>query len=449
MGFRLTKLLFLIVLFVARDVSSQKLLAKQDAINQMLNNNFGIQLANNLVEIADNNQGILNSGYLPSVTGNAGAQYDETTSETEFTTPGEDGTIRPEVIIPDAETQSYNASINVDYLLFDGLGRYYNYKQLKEQYNLSELQTRETIENTILQLFSVYYNVARLSENISVLEQAVEISVKRVTRSKYQFDYGQNTKLEVLQAEVDVVTDSVNLLNARQQLENAKRDLNVVLNRELEEKFTVDTLIVFQNRILLETFIQEAAKNNVTLLQAESQIQISEYNIKAAKSLLLPTIGLTGSYGWNRNNNPSSAFFPATIQRNQSLRLGANLTWNLFDGGTSITNLKNAKILKNSDEIQRNQLKLQVNRDIANAMGNYKNALKIFKIREQNVLTNKNNLERSEERLKLGQITSIEFRQAQINLIDAETNKNLAKYDAKLAELEVLRLTGQLLNIEF
>ncbi|MBT8313249.1 MAG: TolC family protein, partial [Maribacter sp.] len=83
-----------------------------------------------------------------------------------------------------------------------------------------------------------------------------------------------------------------------------------------------------------------------------------------------------------------------------------------------------------------------------NARAIYENRLNIYYIQEQNVLTNQNNFERSKEQFQLGRITSIEFRQAQINLLNAQTNKNLAKYDAKLAELQLLQLTGQLLNVE-
>lgn len=446
-----TKQFYIILAFLCGvNLQAQNILTKEEAISKALEKNFGIQLAKKQVEIAGNNKSVLNSGYLPEISAVAGAQYEEADDEREF--PGvllDDGTPRPDVVIENAETQRYNGSVNVNYLLFDGLGRYYNYKQLKEEYNLSELQARETIENTMLQLFTIYYEVARLSENLQVLEQALQVSRDRVTRTEYQFDYGQNTKLEVLQAEVDVVTDSINLLNAKQALVNSKRDLNVVLNRDLETNFEVDTVVVFQNRILLEELISKAENNNVTLLQSEKQIQISDYNIKATKALLLPTVGLTGSYGWNRTNSPSSAFFPASISRGRSFALGANLTWNLFDGGTSITNVKNAKILKDSEELERKQLRLEIKRDIANALGNYENLLEIYKISEQNVETNKNNLERSKERLKIGQISSIEFRQAQVNLVNAQTNKNFAKYDAKLAELELLRLIGQLLNVEF
>jgi outer membrane protein TolC len=130
----------------------------------MLANNFGIQLAENQVEIAENNQGILNSGYLPSLTGNAGGNYTKDDQDVTFR-DGEQNSIIG------AETTRYNASINFNYTLFDGLGRYWNYKSLKEQYDLTSLEARQTIETTLLQLFTVYYEVARLTENEQVLKQ--------------------------------------------------------------------------------------------------------------------------------------------------------------------------------------------------------------------------------------------------------------------------------------
>jgi outer membrane protein len=47
------------------------------------------------------------------------------------------------------------------------------------------------------------------------------------------------------------------------------------------------------------------------------------------------------------------------------------------------------------------------------------------------------------------QMTSIELRQAQVNLLNAQISANGAKYQAKLAELEFLQQTGQLLNVTF
>lgn len=430
-------------IFFGKSYAQTEVLSKEEAVARTLENNYGIRMSNNDLEIAENNQSILNSGYLPSLRGQAGANYDLNDRLTE-----PEG--REVVDQRNIENTSYNASINVDYVLFDGLGRWYNYQSLKEQYNLTGLQARETIENTILQLFTVYFEIARLTENIDVLEETLEISRERVTRAQYQFEYGQSNNLSVLNAQVDVNNDSINLIQARQQLNNTKRDLNVLLSREVHTMdYVVDTTVTFIPRLELDRLLNTAEENNVLLLQSESSLNISEYDIKINRSGYLPTVGLTGSYGWNRNRSAASAFFPGSIATTQGLSGGVSLSWDLFDGGATTVRYRNAKIRYDNQELLREQLRLEVRRNIANALGSYENRRYVLEVQEQNVATNEDNFSRSEEQFRLGQITSIDFRQAQINLFNARTSRNLAKYDAKLAELEVLRLTGQLLNVEF
>ncbi len=429
--------------------AQEEMLSKEEAATLALENNFGIKVARNQVEIAENNKGVLNSGYLPTVTANAGANYNRDDAVIEF--PGQlnpDGSPRADVNIYKAEAQRYNSAVNVNYTLFDGMGRLYNYKRLKEQYQLSELQARETIENTLLQLFSVYFEVARLTENENVLQQALEISTQRITRAEYAFEYGQNTKLDILNAQVDVTNDSITLLVTQLQLANTKRDLNVVLNQNLNQTFEVDTLIQFIPKLRLDELITQAESNNVAILQTERNLAINAYDIKVDKSGYLPTVGLNGTYGWNLNQSAASAFFPGTNNENWNFGVGASLTWNLFDGGGTTVRVRNSKIAYENQELLQEQIELEVARDIANALAIYENRLNIFYIQQQNVLTNQNNFERSREQFQLGRITSIEFRQAQINLLNAQTTKNLAKYDAKLSELQLLQLTGQLLNVQ-
>ncbi len=446
-----TKIIYFTVFFFgmlcfsvnAQESIQDSLLTKDEVIARALESNFGIKMANNNVEIAENNQGILNSGYLPSLSGNGGYNYNLNDRVTE----PEGGDVVDQRGI---EGESFNASIDLDYTLFDGLGRFYNYKSLKEQYNLSQLEARETIENTILQLLTVYYEVARLSENMEVLEETLQISQERVKRAEYQFEYGQSNNLVVLNARVDVNTDSINIIETRQQLQNTKRDLNVILNRDINNRqFQVDTLVDFIPQLQMESFLEQSSYNNVSLLQAQSNIIISDYDIKVSKSGYLPTVGLSGSYGWNRNISAATAFFPGSTTTTDGLSAGLNLSWDLFDGGQTSVAVQNAKITKENQKLQKKQIELEVERDIANALGDYENKLYIYRVQEENVLTNQDNFNRSEEQYRLGQISSIEFRQAQINLLDAKTSLNLAKYDAKLAELQLLQLTGQLLNIEF
>ena len=415
-------------------------LSKEIAVAEALERNFGIVIARNQLAIADANSSILNSRFLPILSATAGFNYSNEDQEVTFRN-GEVNSVNG------AETERYNAALNLNYTLFDGLGRWYDYKRFKEQYNLSELQVRQTIETTLLQLFTVYYEVARLRENVSVLEQTYANTQDRLTRAQYQFDYGQVNKLEVLNAEVDLVTDSINLINGRQLLRNAKRDLTVVLNSELDREFTVDTAVNFINPIRMEEFYTAAPQNNVELLIAKSNIQLSDYSYKAAKSVFLPSLNLNGSYGWNEGQFPVTSF--ATSSTSTGLSVGLSLNWNLFDGGTGITNVKTARILRDNQELVEKQLEVETARNLANARGNYQNSLEIYRLQRQNVLTAQDNYERSAERYKLGQISSVELRQAQINLLNSQTNRNLAKYQAKLAELELLQLSGQILNVDF
>ncbi|WP_375325463.1 TolC family protein [Flagellimonas sp. GZD32] len=421
--------------------AQDQILTKQEAINMVLENNLGIQVAKNSQLIDENNAGILNSGYLPTLSGVAGGTIDKQNSEGVLAN-GDTRTAEG------AETRRYNASVSLNYTLFDGLGRYYDYKSFKERSQQSELEVRQTIETTILQLFSVYYEAARLTEQTNTLEQALEISKDRLKRAKYQFEFGQNTGLDVLNAEVDINTDSINLLNSRQLLRNTLRDLNLILNRELATQFEADTTVNFVPGLEMENMRLEAKENNVRMQIVEKDINISNYNFKASKSGYLPTIGLTGTYGWNESTNNSPLAF--ALQNTSTGVTGAvNLSWNLFDGGRTITTVKNAKISYANQELAKKQIELEVERDIRNAWDSYTNALYVLEVQEKNLQTNLNNFNRTDERYKLGQVTSIEFRQAQLNLLNAVLAKSQAKYNAKIAELQMLQISGQLLNVEF
>ena len=430
-----------LLLFGPLAYAQDQMLTKEEAIDLVLENNLDIQVARNTKLIDDNNADILNSGYLPSVTGNASGSIDKQNSEGVLAN-GDTRTAEG------AETRRYNAAVNVNYTLFDGLGRYYNYKSFKERSQQSELEVRQTIENTILQLFTVYYEAARLTENTATLEQALEISKDRLKRAQYQFEFGQNTGLDVLNAEVDINTDSINLLNSRQQLRNTMRDLNLILNRELSSQFSADTTVNFVPELQMESMFNEAQLNNVRLQIVEKDLNMGLNDIRVARSGYLPTIGLTGTYGWNESNNNSPLAF--VLQNTSTGVTGTvNLTWNLFDGGSTITGIKNAKIAYKNQEIAKKQIKLEVERDIRNAWDSYTNALYVLEVQEKNLQTNQNNFNRTDERYKLGQVTSIEFRQAQLNLLNAELAKSQAKYNAKLAELQMLQISGQLLNVDF
>ncbi|MFK8058473.1 MAG: TolC family protein, partial [Polaribacter sp.] len=276
------------------------------------------------------------------------------------------------------------------------------------------------------------------------------ISKSRLKRAKYQYEYGQSTKLELLNAEVDVNNDSITLISANQQLSNAKRGLNVILGVKKDVNYEVETQVDFNKMMNFEGLQQKTLANNSLLKQNEKNIAISEFNIKINKASYLPSLGFNASYGFNRTVNENLINpFGAKLITSDGLNAGLNLTWNLFDGGGTKTRVANAKIALENQEILLEQQKVTITNNLKNTWENYKNQLFILKAQETNVLTTQNNFDRTQERYKLGQVSSIEFRQAQINLINSKTAFNNAKFDAKLIELQLLQLSGDILNVSF
>lgn len=435
-------------MFLSFQGFSQEILTKKEALKITLENNFGIKIANNNLAVAKNNTSIYNSGFLPTAALTSGADYRNNNQKLVFKDrdTGEDNEIGGSGVI----AKTYNASLGINFILFDGLGRKYNYKQLKETYNLTELQAKETIENTYLQLFTLYFQIARLSENTNNLSEALTISKTRLKRATYQYEYGQSTKLELLNAEVDVNNDSITLIAGRQQLNNAKRNLNIILGVEKEINYDVETQVEFNKMMNFTDLQQKTLANNSLLQQNEKNIAITEFNIKINKANYLPSLNVNTSYGFNRTENENLINpFGARLITSDGLNAGLSLSWNLFDGGATKTRVANSKIALENQQIALEQQKVTISNNLKNTWENYQNQLFILKAQETNVLTTQNNFDRTEERYKLGQITSIEFRQAQINLINALNARNGAKYDAKLAELQLLQLSGDLLNTDF
>ena len=379
------KKIFLFIL-ITNYINGQKFISKEEALELVLENNFGIKVSKNTTEIVKNNSSILNSGYLPSLSISSGGNY--TGSDTEIAFPGQfddQGNPLPNRVFEDQETQRFNAGLNLNYTLFDGLGRRYTYKRLKEEYALSELQLRETIEFTTLQLFEVYFNIAQLTESQKISQETLDISKERLRRAEVAFIHGQGNKLSVLNAQVDVTNDSINLIQVNQQLGNTKRDLNLLMNQPINQDFDVGLDVSFVNSLQIESWLETAEQFNIELLKQKSNSQINAYDIKINQSGYLPTVGLIGSYGWNLNKSPATAFFPGTNNTTYSLGVGASLSWNIFDGGRTLTRVKNAKLSFNNQELIQQETKMSFERDLENALQNSINTKEIFEIQNKQV----------------------------------------------------------------
>lgn len=429
--------LFLIALGLPFWGIAQEKLALENAVAIALKNNYDIQLAENLEQEADNNQSILNSGFLPSATASGNANYSNT--NTNFTT--QQGV---ENDIKGAEIQRLGASVGINYILFNGGARKYQFERLKQQYNLASTQKQQQIENTLIDVYTQFFVIAKTQEQQNVLEQAFQISKARLERVKSQKEFGQNTGLDVLNAQVDANADSINLINIRVELANAKRNLNFLLGRDIGTQFEVENKVVLDSSLELGKLKQAMEANNVQLKQLQINRQMANYSLQVSRAGWLPSISASASYGTDYSDNGRVGFFQN--QQSTGLNAGLNLSWNLFDGGSTKTRVRNAELALESQELNEEKLKLQLDNQIEVFWAEYTRQKALIVNEKSNETVSRQNFLKSKERFHLGQISSLDFRQAQLNLIRTELNVLNAKYNAKLSELQLKQFAGMLVQ---
>jgi outer membrane protein TolC len=441
MQYRIFKIV-LICLFSLNSINiyGQEILLKDEAVKVAMENNFDIKISNSNLGIAKNNASIQNSRYLPTVSASAGGNYNNT-----------DGTVTQKSGIEQDfsgnETTGLNASIGLNYTIFDGFGRSNTYKILQENYHISELQARQLVENTILNIFNSYYEVARLSQDVRNQKQTVVISNTRLQRAKYGIEYGQGSQLDVLNAEVDFNNDSISYLTNIQLLANEKRNLNLLMGRDITIDFTVDTTLKYATGLSLESLINHTKENNVTIMQQELVLQNAAYGIKSNRANAIPKLNVNANYGWNENSLGATSFINKSMSYGPTI--GATLSWNIYDGGSTKIKKQNSKITLDIQQTTLEKEKLNIQRNLSNAWTSYQTALFMKDAQKKNLETSQTNFNRSTEQYKLGQITNIEFRQAQLNLLKTQLVLNQAKYNAKLAELFLLQISGDLETAKF
>ncbi|MDA0973498.1 MAG: TolC family protein [Bacteroidetes bacterium] len=429
------RLYSLIGLLLAVNIQAQEALSFEDALALTLENNYDIRISRINEQVAENNAERQANGYLPTV--NTSGAYSWTYFESTNTLRTGEQSFDPN------SSYNYNAAITLSYTLFDGLGRKYRYQQAANGKVLSSLELQTIMESAVLQLSQFYHEVARLKQQTQSLDSTVYNSVQRVKRAQYGYEYGQFTQLDVLNAQVDLDTDSINLMNSRQQLENTKRSLNLVMGVPVETVYEIQEAVQLISNMSAEEVVNSALEKGSRVLTAEQQQRIAELGIGANKSAWLPNIGVNGGYQYRGIDDPNGAF----LLSNNSLGPTAtiNLNWNLFDGRNNVQ-MQNAKLQLESSNTALERTKEQVRTEALNTHGAYLNALFVLQARESNVNTARNNFQRSEESFKLSQITSVEFRQAQLNLLNSELLLSQALYEAKNIELQMLGLMGELIK---
>jgi outer membrane protein len=429
------KLILLLIVSTSFTLS-QELLTPEDAIKIALKNNFSINIAKNEAEVASNNSTIGNAGMLPSL--DANGSYSKTVNNT--TQEYYDGR---RVERNGAKSSTLSAGIALNWTIFDGLKMFTSLDRLKSLKEVGELNFKSQVESDISDIIITYHDIVRLNEVIKVIQSNILISEARVKIAGDKMQVGSGSKFDLRQAQVDLNEDKSSLLREELNLSQSKISLNTLFGLKANNDFKVIDTITLKGDLKYEDILPLAMEKNSQLRIASENKTISELNINLLRSEIFPQISLSAGYNYTKSESEAGLL---QINRNNGFNYGITASLNLFNGLTTRLNIENAQIELKNNELSYKEAEQSVEANLSNAFNRYENSRKIIELENENLTSAEENLDIALERLRLGNITPLEFRETQINLVNAKSKLVEAQYEAKTAETDLLRISGQLVT---
>ncbi len=420
-------------------LKAQDTLRLEQAVEIALKNNYNIKIAKNNTQILQNSATQGNAGKLPTITTSANANY--ANNNIKLKIAGNPDVIN--IAQNGAATWTTGAAINLNYTLYDGFASNRTYERLKLNAEASQVQIRQLIENTVINVASQYYSLVTLTETYLIQLENVAISQERLERAKTRSEFGVNNQLAVLNAQVDLNTDSVSLVGTQLNIENAKRSFNQLLARSINTAFEVSTVVNYERNWNVATLKEEAKNQNAAIQSAKYNQNLAELDLKIAEAARSPRIGLTAGYSFSRQDNEVGLLL---VNQNLGFSTGINLSFDIFNGGRKNLQIQNSKIIIDSRRQELADISLQLEQQVENAYATFQNRLFVLQMEERNLATARANFERTQAQANYGQVSNTQFREAQLNLAQSQNRLNNAKYAAKLAELDLQYLSGQIIE---
>jgi outer membrane protein TolC len=433
----MNKFLFQIVLLVfVPKLMAQDVLTVDEAVQIALKNNYDIRIATNELNVDKENNSIGNAGMLPqvdaSLTKNNSIQNSKQTQS--------NGTVTER---DNAKNNRLEYGVALGWTIFDGLKMFARYDQLKELEKQGDVQLKLMVLTKVSDVMTTYYDLVQQQQLIKALDTTIVISKQRLKTAENRFLIGKAAKLEVLNAQVDLNTDSSTLLKQKELYETTKIRLNEILARDLVTNFVVVEDVVVDDKLQLAELKSLTEKQNLQLQLALINKRVAELDLKQTKANRYPTVRLNTGYTFVETES-SLGFTSATSSR--GLNYGLTATMPVFNGFSQNRNEKIAKLQVENSSLVAEQQKQTVNAQLASAYQTYITNVELAKLEESNEAIAKKNMEITLDKFKIGTVPTIEFRNAQENYINAIARNSNSKFQAKISEIVLQQIAG---NIKF
>jgi outer membrane protein len=429
------KNLKIILLFIfPLQIFAQEKISLSDAIQQALKSNLKISIAKNNSTITKQNNSYGNAGFLPTVTLNASGSRSSNNTKQEFITGAA-------VNRNGAASNFITSGVALNYTIFDGFGMFAEKERLKELEEKENFNLKEEIENIIVITVTNYLSIVKQIQLIKTTVEGIKIYEERIKIINNKIETGSGSKQELLQAKIDLNLQKSLLLKHEIELNKSKANLLLLLNQDLKKEYTTDNDFEVDSTLQINELAASISKENKRILWNQKNIDLAKTNIKTFNSFSLPIVNLTANYNFNQTKNEVGFIL---LNQNLGLNTGINASWNLFNGLKNKTKISEAKINLLQSKLVLEQVQKEITNSLYATYYTYQNNLNILKLETENLYLVKENITIALERYKLGLSGSFELITAQKSLEDAQLRLINAKYDCKISEIELLKLSGKI-----
>lgn len=426
-----------ILLLLPSLLAAQTVIDLKEVIRIGLENNYDLKISRNEQQISDNNVTPGNAGFLPTIGLNSGYNFRSNNID-QFPADGSET-----VSTRSSATQTVDAGVNLNWTIFEGFKVQTNYKRLQELKSVGELNTQLAVENFIADITAEYYNYVQQALRMQNLKQALSLSRERLRIVEARYQIGSLSRLDLQQARVDFNADSSQLIQQYEVLHSSRIRLNEMMGVDnVEQHFlAADTTISFDPTLSKSELYNNMLKVNTSLLLAEKNKVLSELDLKTAQSQNYPYLRLNGEYGFTHFDYNTGG---VDKQRNWGPTVGVTLGFTIFDGFNRSREQKNARLRINNRELQLERQKLMLQSDFANMWLAYQNNIELTNLEKESLENAQINYEIAMDRYKLGDLSGILLREAQVSLLQAEQRLLTAQYRTKLYEISLLQISGRI-----
>jgi outer membrane protein len=420
--------------------NAQRPLTLDEVIATSLANNYDIRLSRNDSALAALDYAFSNYAFYPRLNASGSYVFNNNNQKQVLA----DGTAKQSKGI---KSNNATASLNLNWTLFDGLKMFITRRRLGQLVELGELEIKNQVVTSVADVMRVYYDIVRQEQQLKAVEEQMQLSSDRLKLAQYKFDIGTGTKSDMLQAQIDFNAQKSAQLTEQTSILKLKEQLNNLLALPLTSDFTVLDTIPINTSLTLDSIQNGITGTNPQLLVAQKSLDIANLALQERKAERFPTVTFNSAYNFNRTNNKSVINpFQPLFNQNHGLNYGLSANIPIFNGYITRRNIRAAQLDIEFQQLSYQRNLAQINTSVATAYRDYSLYRQTLLLEEENIKLVRENLFIARERYRLGVTTFLEMRIAEQNLADATNRLIQARYNTKIAEIELLRLRGDLVK---